>query len=61
MNSNDPKHFDVGNGGFDNLQPEIYDDPNGQVSEDGNTVGRDKEMARMAKIKFYMMRSSVTK
>ncbi len=34
----DPKHFDVGNGGFNNLKPEVYEDPNGVVSENGNTV-----------------------
>ena len=48
MQTSDSRHFDVGNGGFDNLQPEIYDDPNGIVSEDGNTVDRDAEMAKMA-------------
>ncbi len=52
MNSEDGRHFDVGSGGFDNLQPEIYDDPNGVVSEDGNTVDRDKEMALMAENKI---------
>jgi flagellar basal-body rod protein FlgB len=48
MMTSDSEHFDVGNGGFDNLQPEIYDDPNGIVSEDGNTVDRDAELAKMA-------------
>ena len=32
MGVNDPKHFDVGNGGFANIQPEIYEDSNGVVS-----------------------------
>ncbi|EQC44806.1 flagellar basal body rod protein FlgB [Bacteriovorax sp. Seq25_V] len=45
-------HFDVGNGGFENLQPEIYEDPNGVVSEDGNTVDRDAELAKMAENKI---------
>jgi len=45
---NDSKHFNVGSGGFNNLEPEVYDDPNGVVSEDGNTVDRDDEMAKMA-------------
>ncbi|OIQ16833.1 MAG: flagellar basal-body rod protein FlgB [Bacteriovorax sp. MedPE-SWde] len=48
MMTSDSKHFDVGSGAFDNLQPEIYDDPNGVVSEDGNTVDRDAELAKMA-------------
>lgn len=51
MNAADDKHFDVGSGGFDNLEPEIYEDPNGVVSDDGNTVDREAEMARMAENK----------
>ncbi|PIK13860.1 flagellar basal body rod protein FlgB [Halobacteriovorax sp. JY17] len=52
LNTEDSRHFDVGNGGFDNLQPEIYEDPNGVVSDDGNTVDRDAELARMAENKI---------
>jgi flagellar basal-body rod protein FlgB len=51
MKVEDGKHFDVGSGGFDNLQPETYEDPNGIVSEDGNTVDREAEMVRMAENK----------
>jgi flagellar basal-body rod protein FlgB len=51
MNAADDNHFDVGSGGFDNLEPEIYEDPNGIVSDDGNTVDREAEMARMAENK----------
>lgn len=51
LNTEDSKHFNVGGGGFDNLEPEIYDDPNGIVSEDGNTVDRDQELALMAENK----------
>lgn len=47
MNASDDRHFNVGNGGFNNLEPEIYDDPNGVVSENGNTVDVESEMARM--------------
>jgi len=47
MNVSDEKHHTVGNGGFNNLEPEIYDDPNGVVSENGNTVDVETEMARM--------------
>ena len=47
----DEKHYNVGSGGFKNLSPEIYDDPNGVVTEDGNTVDRDKEMVLMAENK----------
>jgi len=52
LNAEDEKHFDVGNGGFANIEPEIYEDPNGIVSENGNTVDRDHEMAEMARNKI---------
>lgn len=52
LNVEDQKHYDVGNGGFENITPEIYDDPNGIVSENGNTVDRDNEMAVMARNKI---------
>lgn len=52
MKTNDGKHFDVGNGGFDNLKPEIHHDPSGVVNESGNTVDREKEMALMAENKI---------
>jgi len=52
MNVTDGRHHNVGNGGFNNLDPEIYDDPNGVVSENGNTVDVEAEMARMAENKL---------
>jgi len=52
MKINDPKHFNVGNGGFNNLKPEVYEDPNGVVSENGNTVDIQDEMAREAENKL---------
>ena len=52
MNVEDGKHFNVGNGGFNNLQPETYEDPNGVVSENGNTVDVQDEMAMMAENKI---------
>lgn len=52
MNNGTDKHFDVGSGGFDNLQPEIYEEQNGIVSEDGNNVDRDAELAAMAENKI---------
>ena len=52
MNVTDGRHHNVGNGGFNNLEPEIYDDPNGVVSEDGNTVDVEAEMSRMAENKL---------
>ncbi len=52
MNANDGRHFNVGNGGFNNLEPEVYDNPNGVVSENGNTVDVEAEMAQMAENKL---------
>jgi flagellar basal-body rod protein FlgB len=49
MKSADKKHFNVGGGGFETLEANVYEDPNGVVSQDGNTVDRDQEMALMAK------------
>ena len=51
MKSSDSRHFDVGGGSFNNLQPEVYEDSNGIVSLDGNNVDRDAEMAEMAENK----------
>ncbi|MEA9356802.1 flagellar basal body rod protein FlgB [Bacteriovorax sp. PP10] len=51
MKSSDSRHFDVGGGSFNNLQPEVYEDSNGIVSPDGNNVDRDSEMAEMAENK----------
>ncbi len=48
----DGKHFNVGGGGFNNLEPVIIEDSNGIISEDGNTVDRDKEMSIMAENKI---------
>lgn len=52
MGVTDGRHHNVGGGGFNNLEPEIYDDPNGVVSENGNTVDVEAEMARMAENKL---------
>ncbi len=52
LNTQDERHFNVGGGGFSNLQPEVYEDPNGVVSEDGNTVDVASEMALMAENKI---------
>ncbi len=52
MAASDDRHFNVGGGGFNNLEPELYEDPNGVVSENGNTVDVEAEMARMAENKI---------
>ena len=51
MKAEHMQHFDVGSGGFDNLKPQIYKDPNGIASENGNTVDRDAELAKVAENK----------
>lgn len=51
MNADDDKHFNVGGGSFSNLEPEVYNDPNGNVSDDDNSVDVADEMARMAENK----------
>ena len=48
MNSSDDRHFNVGGGGFANLEPEVYENPNGVITENGNTVDVESEMAQMA-------------
>jgi flagellar basal-body rod protein FlgB len=57
MKVEDGKHFDVGNGGFENLQPEVIEDPNGVVSENGNTVDRKKKWPGWPKTRSCMMHS----
>jgi flagellar basal-body rod protein FlgB len=52
MNTADDQHFNVGGGGFNNLEPEVYENPNGVVSENGNTVDVEAEMAHMAENKI---------
>jgi flagellar basal-body rod protein FlgB len=52
LKTTDSRHFNVGGGGFNNLQPEVYEDANGIVSPDGNNVDRDAEMADMAENKI---------
>lgn len=52
MKIEDEKHFNVGGGGFENLEPEVFEDPNGAVNESGNTVNREDEMARMTENKI---------
>jgi flagellar basal-body rod protein FlgB len=42
----DPRH--IVHHATDPVDPEIYDDPNGVESLDGNTVDRASEMAKMA-------------
>jgi flagellar basal-body rod protein FlgB len=45
LESNSPEHF--GSRGPEAVQGDVYDDPNGVESLDGNTVERANEMAKM--------------
>jgi flagellar basal-body rod protein FlgB len=47
------EHFGVGGGGMNQLTPEIYDDPNGIQSDDGNTVDMEKELSNMMDNKIH--------
>lgn len=48
----DDRQYNVGGGGFANLEPTVYEDDDGVTSTDGNTVDREKEMAMMAENKI---------
>jgi flagellar basal-body rod protein FlgB len=48
MNSSHGDHFDVGGGSIQGIRPDIYENPEGQTSNDGNTVDLEKEMAALA-------------
>ncbi|MBI2522150.1 MAG: flagellar basal body rod protein FlgB [Bdellovibrio sp.] len=52
MTTEDDRHYDVGGGGFASVEPEIYEDPNGIVTENGNNVNVDQELALMAENKI---------
>jgi len=45
LETDDPEQF--GSKGPENVQADVYDDPNGVESLDGNTVDRAAEMAKM--------------
>ena len=52
LNANNVRHYNVGSGGFASLKPDIYEEVNGIVRDDGNNVDRDGEMAKMAENKI---------
>ena len=41
-------HFVTGSGGIGRLRADVYDNPEGKVSNDGNTVDLENEMATLA-------------
>ena len=48
LNTLDKNHFVVGQGGLSKVQADVYDNPDVNVSNDGNTVDLEKEMASLA-------------
>lgn len=52
LKATNDKHFNVGSGGFENLEPEIFEEATGVVSDDGNTVDPEKEQLKMAENKL---------
>lgn len=51
MNADSGRHYDVGNGGFENLAPQ-FDEKLDGAAANGNTVDRDAELALMAENKI---------
>jgi len=43
-----PEHFPVGRGALSRIKADIYENPDVEVSNDGNTVDVEKEMASLA-------------
>ena len=43
-----PDHFPVGGTGPGRVRPDVYENPDGAVNNDGNTVNLEKEMASLA-------------
>lgn len=48
LSTNHENHIPVGGGSLANVRPDIYENPEGQVSNDGNTVNLEKEMSSLA-------------
>lgn len=43
-----PEHFAVGGGSMSKVRADIYDNPEGAVNNDGNTVDLEREMSALA-------------
>jgi flagellar basal-body rod protein FlgB len=41
-------HFPIGPGGMKGVRPDIYENPEGAINNDGNTVDLEKEMSNLA-------------
>jgi flagellar basal-body rod protein FlgB len=43
-----PEHFPIAAGGMNGVRPDVYDNPEGAVNNDGNSVDLEKEMSNLA-------------
>jgi flagellar basal-body rod protein FlgB len=48
LSTSSPEHFAVGGVSVAKTRPDIYEDPEGQVNNDGNTVDLEKEMSALS-------------
>jgi flagellar basal-body rod protein FlgB len=48
LSTSSPEHFAVGGVSVTKTRPDIYDDPEGAVNNDGNTVDIEKEMSALS-------------
>lgn len=48
LNTSSPEHFALGGRGPSSVGPDIYENPEGAVNNDGNTVDLEKEMSALA-------------
>lgn len=48
LSTSNPDHFVVGGPSMSKVRPDIYDNPEGAINNDGNSVDLEKEMSNMA-------------
>ena len=48
MHTSDKDHFLIGQGALSRVRADVYDNPNANVTNDGNTVDLEQEMATLA-------------
>lgn len=47
MSTSSAEHFSIGGGGTAKIRPDIYENPEGAINNDGNTVDLEKEMSAL--------------
>ncbi len=48
MSTSSDEHFTLGGGSLSKMSPDIYENPEGAINNDGNTVDLEREMASLA-------------